>query len=70
MIELGLALLRGETVAPYNYVEQKAITADRAGRGLEADAGLAPVTAASKTGDEPASKRGRKAKESAGKKAK
>ena len=70
LIELGLALLRGETVAPYNYVEQKAITADRAGRGLEADAGLAPVTAASKTGDEPASKRGRKAKESAGKKAK
>jgi len=72
LIELGLALLRGETVAPYNYVEQKAITADRAGRGLEADAGLAPVTAASKTGDEnkSVSKRGRKAKESAGKKAK
>lgn len=72
LIELGLALLRGETVAPYNYVEQKAITADRAGRGLEADAGLAPVLAASKTGDEnkPVSKRGRKAKESAGKKAK
>ena len=72
LIELGLALLRGETVAPYNYVEQKAITADRAGRGLEADAGLAPVLAASKTGDEnkSVSKRGRKAKESAGKKAK
>ena len=69
LIELGLALLRGETVAPYNYVEQKAITADRAGRGLEADAALA-TAAASKAEDEPASKRGRKAKESAGKKAK
>ena len=69
LIELGLALLRGETVAPYNYVEQKAITADRAGRGLEADAAAAAV---SKPADESksAAKRGRKPKESAGKKAK
>ena len=32
LIELGLALLRGETVAPYNYVGHRAITADRSGR--------------------------------------
>ena len=30
LIDIGLALLRGETVAPYNYVEHRAITADRA----------------------------------------
>jgi ribose transport system substrate-binding protein len=30
LIEIGLALLRGETVPPYNYVEHRAITADRA----------------------------------------
>jgi ribose transport system substrate-binding protein len=34
VIELGLALLRGETVPPYNYVEHRAITADRAGQAL------------------------------------
>ena len=32
LIELGLALLRGETVTPYNYVSHRAITADRAAR--------------------------------------
>jgi len=31
LIDIGLALLRGETVPPYNYVEHRAITADRAG---------------------------------------
>jgi ribose transport system substrate-binding protein len=29
LIELGLALLRGDTVAPYNYIQHKAIVADR-----------------------------------------
>ena len=29
LIELGLALLRGETVAPYNYVEHIAMVAER-----------------------------------------
>jgi ribose transport system substrate-binding protein len=38
LIDLGLALLRGETVAPYNYIEHRAITPDRAGRALEGDA--------------------------------
>jgi ribose transport system substrate-binding protein len=31
LIELALALLRGETVAPYNYVEHIAMTGDRSG---------------------------------------
>jgi ribose transport system substrate-binding protein len=52
LIDLGLALLRGETVAPYNYVEHRAITADRAGRVLEADAGLTVAAAASHAGGE------------------
>jgi ribose transport system substrate-binding protein len=30
LIHIGLALLRGETVAPYNYVEHRTVTADRA----------------------------------------
>ena len=30
LIDIGLALLRGEKVAPYNYVEHRAVTADRA----------------------------------------
>jgi ribose transport system substrate-binding protein len=30
LVEIGLALLKGETVAPYNYVEVRAITSDRA----------------------------------------
>lgn len=46
LIDLGLALLRGETVAPYSYIEHRAITADRAGRALEADAPLAKLEAA------------------------
>jgi ribose transport system substrate-binding protein len=32
LIEIGLALLRGETVPPYNYVEHRAVTADRASK--------------------------------------
>ncbi len=32
LMDLGLALLRGETVAPYNYVEHRAIPADWAGK--------------------------------------
>jgi ribose transport system substrate-binding protein len=39
LIELGLALLRGEKVAPYNYVDHKVMTADR----LEAAAEPAKV---------------------------
>jgi ribose transport system substrate-binding protein len=35
LMDLGLALLRGETVAPYNYAAHRAITADRAGKMLE-----------------------------------
>ena len=35
LIELGLALLRGETVAPYNYVGHRAITAERLSRASE-----------------------------------
>jgi ribose transport system substrate-binding protein len=38
LIDLGLALLRGETVAPYNYMEHRIITPDRAGRALDGDA--------------------------------
>ena len=34
LIDLGLALLRGETVPPYNYVEHRVITPDLAGRYL------------------------------------
>ena len=33
LIDLGLALLRGETVPPYNYAEHRAITASKQGRG-------------------------------------
>jgi ribose transport system substrate-binding protein len=29
LIELGLALLRGETVQPYNYVEHRAFVVER-----------------------------------------
>jgi ribose transport system substrate-binding protein len=32
LIDLGLALLRGETVAPYNYVEHRGVTAETAGK--------------------------------------
>jgi ribose transport system substrate-binding protein len=37
LIELGLALLRGEMVAPYNYVEHIAMTADRDRNGTSED---------------------------------
>ncbi len=46
LIDLGLALLRGETVAPYSYIEHRAITPDRAGRALEGDATVAKLEAA------------------------
>jgi hypothetical protein len=36
LIELGLALLRGEMVAPYNYVEHIAMTAERNGANASA----------------------------------
>ncbi|MDR3734089.1 MAG: substrate-binding domain-containing protein [Acidobacteriaceae bacterium] len=42
LIDLGLSLLRGEKIAPYNYAEHKAITADMAARMLE-QAALAVV---------------------------
>jgi ribose transport system substrate-binding protein len=35
LIDLGLALLRGETVPPYNYVEHRVVTPDLAARFLE-----------------------------------
>ena len=38
LIDLGLAILRGETVAPYNYIDHRAITADRARAMLEGEA--------------------------------
>jgi ribose transport system substrate-binding protein len=44
LIELGLALLRGETVPPYNYAPHRVVTADAAGRMLEAE--FAPAAAA------------------------
>jgi ribose transport system substrate-binding protein len=71
LIDLGLALLRGETVAPYNYVEHRAITADRAARVLEADAGLTVAAAASHAGGEnqSAPKRSLKLKQGAARKA-
>jgi ribose transport system substrate-binding protein len=46
LIDLGLALLRGETVPPYNYVEHRAITADLAERYLNAEAQLAQTVQA------------------------
>jgi ribose transport system substrate-binding protein len=46
LIEIGLALLKGEMVAPYNYVEHRAVTADRAKAMLEAQSALlGPVVA-------------------------
>ena len=40
LIDLGLALLRGETVPPYNYIEHRAVTPDKAARPVD----LATVT--------------------------
>jgi ribose transport system substrate-binding protein len=37
LIDLGLALLRGETVPPYNYVEHRVITPDLAERYLNSE---------------------------------
>jgi ribose transport system substrate-binding protein len=42
LIDLGLALLRGETVAPYNYIEHRVVTPDIAAR-LHAETVAAPV---------------------------
>jgi ribose transport system substrate-binding protein len=38
LIDLGLALLRGETVAPYNYIEHRVVSPDIAARFLNAEA--------------------------------
>ena len=38
LIELGLALLRGETVAPYNYAQYRVMTADQAHRSVNGEA--------------------------------
>ncbi len=35
LVEIGLALLKGETVAPYNYVEHRAVTVESAQAQLE-----------------------------------
>jgi ribose transport system substrate-binding protein len=43
LIEIGLALLKGETVAPYNYVEHRAVTADRAKAMLAAQSAAVPL---------------------------
>ena len=63
-------MLFRSTVAPYNYVEHRAITADRAGRVLEADAGLTVAAAASQAGGEnkSAPKRSPKLKQGAARK--
>ncbi len=45
LIELGLALLRGETVPPYNYAPHRVVTADAAGRMLDAEFAPAPAAA-------------------------
>jgi ribose transport system substrate-binding protein len=37
LIDLGLSLLRGETVPPYNYVEHRVVTPDLAARFLDSD---------------------------------
>jgi ribose transport system substrate-binding protein len=45
LIDLGLALLRGETVAPYNYVEHRVVTPDIAARFLDGGSAAAPTAA-------------------------
>jgi ribose transport system substrate-binding protein len=62
LIDLGLSLLRGETVPPYNYVEHRAVTPDLAGRVLDsmlqAPAQLAAAaTVTSPRASQPAKKR-------------
>lgn len=61
LIDLGLALLRGETVAPYNYAEHRVITANRASYERENEiatsngrSGLGESLAAGKPLDPPA----------------
>jgi ribose transport system substrate-binding protein len=41
LMELGLAMLRGETVSPYNYVSHQAITAHRGGKSREVKKNIA-----------------------------
>jgi len=48
LIELGLAMLRGETVAPYNFIAHRAITADRAASVIESKAVAVAVPVNSK----------------------
>jgi ribose transport system substrate-binding protein len=71
LVDLGLALLRGETVAPYNYVEHRVVTPDMAGRFLESVSQPAsltvPVIAAAETGEK---KKSSSAKKSTAKAAK
>jgi len=43
LIDLALALLRGETVSPYTYIGHRVITADRAARALESETALPPI---------------------------
>jgi ribose transport system substrate-binding protein len=51
LVDLGLALLRGETVPPYNYVEHRVVTPDLAARFMDADppAVSAEVSSAGRT---------------------
>jgi ribose transport system substrate-binding protein len=46
LIDLGLALLRGETVAPYNYVEHRVVTPDIAARLVADTPAAAPPAVA------------------------
>jgi len=43
LIDLGLALLRGETVAPYNYIEHRVVTPEIASRFLNTESTAAPA---------------------------
>ena len=52
LIEIGLALLRGETVPPYNYVEHRAITADRAASLMARTSAAVESAGTARTGDE------------------
>jgi len=56
LMDLGLALLRGETVAPYNYVEHRAIPADRLGKMLAKAAQSEPASANAKGRSKPEAK--------------
>jgi ribose transport system substrate-binding protein len=64
LIDLGLALLRGETVAPYNYVGHRAITADMASHLSEAAAIDIAKGPASHAAEQPAPTKRKPAKKS------